>query len=119
MSQYSTSETTSDQAPFPDLPPSEVPIGVANTNHGRTVAAWTLMLVVSVGAVVSAVGFVLPSMPVIWAGAGVAVIGVIASIVLRAMGLGQPPPQRVQAEDNETAHLRSDVRRGAAELTDS
>lgn len=119
MSQHSTSETTPGQAPYPDLPPSEVPIAIAPTNHGRTVAGWTLMLVVSLGAVVAGIGFVVPSMTVIWAGAAVAVIGVITSIVMRAMGLGQAPAARPDTDDDATAHLRSGSRRSTAELADS
>ena len=66
-----------------------LPVGPPPANHGRTGAGWTLFAGGVVGALVVAIGFILPSMPLIYAGIAVAVVGVIASIILRAAGYGQ------------------------------
>ncbi|WP_222847989.1 HGxxPAAW family protein [Ruania zhangjianzhongii] len=74
-----------------------LPVGPPPANHGRTGAGWTLFAGGALGALIVAIGFILPSMPLIYAGIAVAVVGVIASIVLRAAGYGQV--QRVRAQE--------------------
>ena len=74
-----------------------LPVGPPPANHGRTGAGWTLFAGGVIGALVVAVGFILPSMSLIYAGIAVVVVGMIASIVLRAAGYGQV--QRVQARE--------------------
>lgn len=74
-----------------------LPVGPPPANHGRTGAGWTLFAGGVLGTLVVAVGFILVSMPLIYAGIAVAVVGVIASIILRAAGYGQV--QRVQARE--------------------
>lgn len=66
------------------LPPVAPP-----TNHGRTVAAWTMTLVVVVGFTVAALAMIFSLVWLFWVGMGVAVVGVIVSVVLRAAGFGQ------------------------------
>lgn len=71
--------------------PIYLPETVPPTNHGHTVAAWTAMIGVIVGAVVSAVGS-LPGVPFLlfWVGLVVAAAACVAGLVLRNMGYGQP-----------------------------
>lgn len=94
------------QSQHPDLPPSHPPATAAHTNHGRTVAAWALFYGASLAALVAAIGFIIPSMPLIWAGVAVAALSVIASVALRLAGLGQPKDERSTDSDDEFAHLR-------------
>ncbi|UFU08089.1 HGxxPAAW family protein [Ruania halotolerans] len=70
--------------------PQNLPVAAPPTNHGRTVAAWVLFWGGVLAAVVAGIGFILPSVPVIAAGAGVFVVGAAVSIALRAAGFGQP-----------------------------
>jgi hypothetical protein len=83
--------------PRPDyLPPGSPP-----ANHGRTPAAWTTILLVTLGALICALGLVFGSAPIAIAGAGVVVAGLVVGKVMQAMGLGQrrgsattSPPRR-------------------------
>lgn len=67
----------------------------APTNHGATVAAWTMTVGVIAGFVVAALGLVLSMIPLIVVGAVVIVASIVVSVLLRAMGLGQKPRGRV------------------------
>lgn len=74
--------------------PVEEPLGLPdqapNSNEGKTLAGWTLMYVVGLGALLVALGMVLATSPLLWAGVAVIVLGLIASATLRALGHGQP-----------------------------
>jgi hypothetical protein len=86
----------------------EEPVGLprmaAYPNEGKTLAAWTLTWVVSIGGVVVAVGMALALIPLLIAGIAVIVLGIVASAILRRMGHGQPrsPMARQAQEDDET-----------------
>lgn len=67
-----------------------LPDAAPNANEGKTVAGWTLMFVVGLGATLVALGMVLSVVALLWAGLGVIVLGLVASAILRAMGHGQP-----------------------------
>ncbi len=95
------------EAQYPQLPPTNPPVAAPPTNHGRTLAAWVLFWFACAGSVVIAIGMIVPSMPVVWAGVIVLVVGVVASIALRVSGRGQPKSAVEPAEDDELAHLRS------------
>lgn len=97
----------SNSSQYPQLPPSEPPPTAAHSNHGGTPAAWALVFVCGVGAVVAGIGMILASSPVILAGAIVVAAGIVLSVALRIMGKGQPPLVRTVGEDDELAHLRS------------
>lgn len=73
-----------------------LPVSIPPANHGRTGAGWTLFVGVAIGALVAGVGFVLLQVPVIIAGAAVAVLGLVASAILRAAGFGQVERVRTQ-----------------------
>ena len=66
------------------------PVNVPPANEGRTLAAWTTVTIVLVGAVVAALGvaFALPWLG--WTGGGVTMVGLVTGGVLRAAGHGQP-----------------------------
>lgn len=66
------------------LPPVAPP-----TNHGRTIAAWTVTVVVVAGFLVAALAMIFSLVWLFWAGLAVSVAGVIAGVVLRAAGFGQ------------------------------
>lgn len=60
-------------------------------NEGKTVASWTMNLGIVLGSVVLAAGMILPDLSVlIWVGAAIVALAIIAGIVLSAAGLGQP-----------------------------
>lgn len=84
----------SQESPVPDNrlmnPPSTPP----QSNHGRTVAGWFLFWATCVGVVVIAVGAILFNKVTIGVGAGVVALGLVISIALRVMGLGQPTSKR-------------------------
>lgn len=85
-------ERTALGTPTPGV--SEVPPSAAPANEGRTVAAWTMVAIVLVGAVVTAVGIATGLPWLAWVGAGVIVVGLIVGGVLRSVGYGQPKRAR-------------------------
>lgn len=60
-------------------------------HHGRSPAAWTGSVIGAVGFTVAAVGSVLgPNWIVVAIGAALVLIAAVATMVMKAMGLGQP-----------------------------
>ena len=59
-------------------------------SHGSTPAAWTLVVLITLGVLVSTVGLVLGSWLAFWAGAGIVALGAIVGGVMKAAGLGKP-----------------------------
>lgn len=70
--------------------PVVLPDAAPHANEGKTVAGWTLMYVVGLGATLVALGMVLSLAVLLWVGVGVIVLGLVASAILRALGHGQP-----------------------------
>ena len=62
--------------------------GNKHVHHGRTLAAWAGSMIALVGFVVGAVGLVVASWPVFWAGAVIVLISLIVTVVLQKMGKG-------------------------------
>lgn len=58
--------------------------------HGSTPAAWTLVVLVTLGVLVSTVGLVIGQWPAFWAGVGICALGAIVGAVMKAAGLGKP-----------------------------
>lgn len=59
-------------------------------HHGKTPAAWAGSIIAALGFLVGSLGFVLgPNMALIWTGAVLLLVAVIAGVVLRRMGYGQ------------------------------
>lgn len=60
-------------------------------SHGSTPAAWTLVVLVSIGTTVSTVALVFGFWVGFWVGAAIVALGGIAGGAMRAAGLGQKP----------------------------
>jgi hypothetical protein len=59
-------------------------------NHGSTPAAWTLVVLITLGFIVSTVALVLGSWMFFWVGAGLVAVGAIVGGIMKAAGLGKP-----------------------------
>lgn len=59
-------------------------------NHGSTPAAWTLVVLVTLGFIVSTVGLVIGQWPAFWAGVVIVALGAIVGGVMKKAGLGKP-----------------------------
>lgn len=62
-------------------------------NHGKTPAAWVLMVGVVGGAIIAAIGFTFAYPVVLVIGVAVMVLATILSGIMRARGLGQKAPR--------------------------
>jgi len=71
------------------LEPEHLPDPAAS-NHGKTNAAWVLNVGLVIGATVSAFGIAFDRQVLTWIGVSIAVLGLIAGGVMRALGHGQP-----------------------------
>lgn len=69
-----------------------LPPAIPPANHGHTVAAWTAMIGVMIGALVAAIGVTAALAVVFWVGMAIVLLACIAGLVLRNMGYGQPKP---------------------------
>lgn len=58
-------------------------------NHGSTPAAWTLVVLVTLGFIVSTVGLVIGQWPAFWAGVAIVAVGAVVSGIMKAAGLGK------------------------------
>ncbi|GAA4040023.1 MULTISPECIES: HGxxPAAW family protein [Arthrobacter] len=71
---------------------SKAPVTAASHSdaigHGNSPAAWTCVIVMLVGALVSSVAFVIASTPIFIAGIVVMVVGLIAGWAMRKAGYG-------------------------------
>ncbi|WP_278237299.1 HGxxPAAW family protein [Isoptericola sp. AK164] len=80
--------------------PTYLPEAVPPTNHGHTLAAWTAMTGVILGALLASLGC-LPGVPfaLFWAGLAVVVVSCVVGLVMRNMGYGQPRPGMPARQD--------------------
>lgn len=62
---------------------------MSGNNHGQTVAAWTLSIIVMLAFLVGSIGVVLDNRPIFWTGVGMIGVGLIAGKVLAALGYGK------------------------------
>jgi hypothetical protein len=69
---------------------THLPVASPPRNHGHTTAAWVLVVVVLIGAVVSAVAVMVAQPVLFWVGLGIVLVGVILGRVLKMLGFGQP-----------------------------
>ena len=60
-------------------------------SHGSTPAAWTLVVIVTLGTTVSTVALVFGNWVGFWVGAAIVALGAIVGGAMRAAGLGQKP----------------------------
>lgn len=61
---------------------------VQDPGHGNTVASWTGVLIIFLGAVIATFGSVTGNWTIFWAGIIVCVLGPVVGLVLRAAGKG-------------------------------
>jgi len=73
----------------PKIDPQNLP-DVAPHNHGRTLAGWVTNGLIVLGALVAAIGFMIPQFTLVWVGAGIIVVALAVGATLRALGYGQP-----------------------------
>ncbi|GAA4527739.1 hypothetical protein GCM10023160_24460 [Brachybacterium paraconglomeratum] len=65
-------------------------------NEGKTVAGWTMNLGIVLGSIPIAVGMIVPDIidtdltMLIWIGAAIILLAIVAGVVLSLAGLGQP-----------------------------
>lgn len=78
-----------------------LPVASPPRNHGHTTAAWVTVTVVLVGSLLVALAMVLSVPWLIWAGAGVVVVGLVVGRVLAMLGFGQPRPETRSAQDQD------------------
>ena len=62
---------------------------MSGNNHGQTVAAWTLSIIVMLAFLVGSIGVVLDNRIVFWSGVALIAVGVIAGKVLANLGFGK------------------------------
>ncbi|MGC5628050.1 HGxxPAAW family protein [Georgenia sp. Z1344] len=105
-----------------------LPVAAPPHNEGKTVAAWSVMLIVTLGVLVSCVGLILDIPVLTWvAGPIVVVAALVVGLVLRLSGQGQPrrsepardwyeveEQPRATDADARGAHERDSVADGAA-----
>jgi len=61
-----------------------------HSNHGSTPAAWTLVVIMTIGFIVSAVALVIGQWPIFWVGVGIVALSAVVGGIMKAAGLGQP-----------------------------
>jgi hypothetical protein len=81
---------------------SEVP----HDDHGHSVAAWTLVIIVLVGVLVGCVALIANQPWLFWVGLGVIVVGVIVGKVLQVMGFGVKTYEQGANEPNRPRGVR-------------
>lgn len=60
-------------------------------HHGKSPAAWAGSIAAAIGFILAAVGSLLgPNWPLVIFGAAIVLTGALATMVMKAMGLGQP-----------------------------
>jgi hypothetical protein len=60
-------------------------------NHGKTPAAWTLVVIVLIGCLVSSIAVLVASTPTFFVGIGIVVLGLVVGKVMQMMAGGGTP----------------------------
>lgn len=60
----------------------------AELGHGNSPAAWTCVVVMLVGALVSAFAFVWANAPLFWGGIGIMIVGLLVGGIMKRAGYG-------------------------------
>ena len=60
-------------------------------HHGNTPAAWTAVVIITLGFILGVLGLILSSPAVLWTGVALVPIGAIVGKVMQLMGLGAVP----------------------------
>jgi hypothetical protein len=75
-----------------ELEPHDLP-DVAPSNHGRTIAGWVTTTGLVIATLLGSIGISIGAHGWTWTGVGVAIASLVAGVVLRALGYGQPRQQ--------------------------
>jgi len=70
-------------------------------DHGHSVAAWTAVIIILIGAAVASWAVVIASVVLFWVGIGICVVGAIVGKVLGMAGYGAkdvPEPRQTEQE---------------------
>lgn len=78
---------------------AHLPVASPPRNHGNTTAAWVTVTLVVLGGLVAALGVIAPLLWLVWVGAAVIVVGLVAGRVLATLGFGQPRPSATSSRD--------------------
>ncbi len=62
----------------------------AGSDHGNTPAAWTTVITMIVGAIISGVALIAAKPWIFWVGVGIIVAGVVIGKVMGLLGFGKP-----------------------------
>lgn len=62
---------------------------VHHEDHGSTPAAWTLVVIVSLGFVVGTVALIIGNWPLFWVGVVLVPVGAVVGKVMAMMGMGK------------------------------
>lgn len=60
-------------------------------DHGSTPAAWTLVVIITLGFIVGTLGIVIGNWTVFWIGAALVPLGAIVGGIMKKAGLGKKP----------------------------
>ncbi|MFF1902193.1 HGxxPAAW family protein [Kitasatospora sp. NPDC058218] len=71
--------------------------------HGHNPAAWTGVTISFVGFAIAGVAMILPSVPVVWAGLAVVVIGGVVGKAMSMAGMGKQPSPHVETHEDRAA----------------
>lgn len=80
-------------------------------NHGHSIAAWTAVIIILVGAALASLAVALPNVPLFVVGIVICIVGAIAGKVLGMAGYGagavggRPATPRAEHPDNPEGHL--------------
>ena len=75
-------------------------------DHGHSVAAWTLVVIVLVGVLVGSIALIANQPWLFWVGLGIIVLGFITGKVLQVMGFGVETHEQSPNEPNRPRGVR-------------
>jgi len=81
------------------LPPSAAP-----TNHGKTLAAWVTCWTIVIGGTIAGLAVAFALVWGFWVGIGICLAGIVAGLVLKAMGYGQGGEQTIARQKANGGH---------------
>ncbi len=92
VDQHVDMPATAVEQPVPAAAPrvTEVPLAAAPANEGKTVAAWTTVAIIVIGAIIAALGVATGLAWLDWTGGAVILVGLVVGAVMRRAGFGQP-----------------------------
>ncbi|MER6395205.1 MULTISPECIES: HGxxPAAW family protein [unclassified Kitasatospora] len=71
--------------------------------HGHNPAAWTGVTISFVGFAIAGVAMILPSVPVVWGGLAVVVLGGVIGKAMSMAGMGKQPSPHVETVEDRAA----------------